>query len=184
MDAPNSAGDSLRRVTSALSVSPGGKLSNASLDTSAIRATGPGSRRRAAARSRRRCHYPVAFPAGGCQPGRYRGRVAEAVQVSGQVQPDGLADVVGVGVAQLVPAADGPDRRGVPFDECIPCLPVPAAGAYPQVGDRWVITRAPARAAAVLGRVSGWGSVVIMVCSYAGKWPAVAALFSQAPRRA
>ena len=61
--------------------------------------------------------------------------------MSGQVQPDGLADVVGVGVAQLVPAADGPDRRGVPFDECIPCLPVPAAGAYPQVGDRWVITR-------------------------------------------
>ena len=59
--------------------------------------------------------------------------------MSGQVQPDGLADVVGVGVAQLVPAADGPDRRGVPFDECIPCLPVPAAGAYHQVGDHWVI---------------------------------------------
>ncbi len=68
MDAPNSAGGSLPAVTSALPVSPGGKLSNASLDTSAIRATGPGSRRRAAARSRRRCHCPPRSPPAGPAP--------------------------------------------------------------------------------------------------------------------
>jgi hypothetical protein len=89
--------------------------------------------------------------------------------VSGQVQPDGLADVVGVGVAQLVPAADGPDRRGVPFDECIPCLPVPAAGAYPQVGDRWVITR---RVGIFSGRCAGargCGACCVMVVVSGGR---------------
>ena len=50
-----------------------------------------------------------------------RGRIADSVKLVHELQLDALADVVGVGVggAQLVLAADGPDQRGVPLDECI-----------------------------------------------------------------
>jgi hypothetical protein len=51
--------------------------------------------------------FPVAFaPGGGCQPAGKRAWVPEGVQVSHQVEPDVLADVLGVGFGEPVPAAD------------------------------------------------------------------------------
>jgi hypothetical protein len=55
-----------------------------------------------------------------------------------QLRPDALADVLGVG-AELVPAADGPDQRGVPLDEHVPGLLVTGSGPGYQVNDHWVI---------------------------------------------
>jgi hypothetical protein len=39
-----------------------------------------------------------------------------------------LADVVGVGAAEPVPAADGPDQRGIPLHERVPRLLVAVSG--------------------------------------------------------
>ena len=39
-----------------------------------------------------------------------------------QREPDGLAYILGVGPLQPVAAADRPDQRGVPLDECVPGL--------------------------------------------------------------
>ena len=57
------------------------------------------------------------------------GRVAQAVQVVHEGEPDGLGGVLGVGGLQSVPAADGPDQRGVPVHQLVPGLgttPFPA----------------------------------------------------------
>src|SRR5450631_4022880 len=76
-------------------------------------------------RSPRGAQHPTALPpGGGGQPARKRGRIADFVKLLQQPQPDALADVVGVGAAQPVPAADGPEQRGVPLDQCVPRLPV------------------------------------------------------------
>ena len=56
-----------------------------------------------------------------------------------QVQPDGLADVLGVSAAQPMPTADRPDQRGVPLDECVPRLLLAVLGARHQVGYGQVI---------------------------------------------
>lgn len=52
-----------------------------------------------------------------------------------ELQPDALPDVLGVGIAQAVVAADRPDERSVPFDDGIPRLLVAFSGTYYQVGD-------------------------------------------------
>ena len=44
--------------------------------------------------------------------------VADSVEMFLPEQPDALARVLGVGIAQPVIAADRPDRRGVPLDGC------------------------------------------------------------------
>src|SRR2546430_6049330 len=93
-------------------------------------------------RSLRRAPDPDAFALdGGAEPASKRGRVAEAVRLVHQVQPDGLADIVGVRATQPVPAADGPDQRGVPLDEGVPGLLVAVSRAHYQVSDRGIITR-------------------------------------------
>jgi hypothetical protein len=68
-----------------------------------------------------------------------RGGLADSAELAHQLQPDGLADVVGVGVAEAVLAADGPDQRGVALDEGIPCLFVTVSGAGHQVSHLRVI---------------------------------------------
>jgi hypothetical protein len=50
--------------------------------------------------------------------------IAEGAQLVHELQPDALADILGIGVAQPVPAADGPDQRGVPLHQRVPRLPV------------------------------------------------------------
>jgi hypothetical protein len=42
----------------------------------------------------------------GGQPAGKRGGLADPVELAHELQPDDLADVTGVGIAQLVPAAD------------------------------------------------------------------------------
>jgi hypothetical protein len=79
-----------------------------------------------------------AFPLGrGGQPPGQRGGIPDLVQVVGELQPDALADVVGVGAAETLPAADGPDQRGVPLDERLPglLLAVSGAGLVPSAAD-------------------------------------------------
>jgi hypothetical protein len=49
---------------------------------------------------------------------------------------DTLVDVGGVGIAELVPAADGSHERRVSLDEIVPGPLVAAFGASYQVGDR------------------------------------------------
>ena len=79
-------------------------------------------------------------PRRGDQPPRQRGRIAEVVEMVHQVEPNHLADVLGVGVAQPVLSADRPDQRGVPLDDLIPRLLVTASRAGYQFGDGRVIT--------------------------------------------
>src|ERR1700733_7230181 len=77
---------------------------------------------------------PRAFPpGGGGQPARQRGRVAQAPELSGQVDPDRRADVFGVSTAQPMPTADRPDQRGVPVHERVPRLLLAAPGQRHQV---------------------------------------------------
>jgi hypothetical protein len=52
-----------------------------------------------------------------------------------QLEPDDLADILGVGCLQPEVAADRPDQRGVPLDECVPRLLLAVLGACHQVGD-------------------------------------------------
>ena len=87
---------------------------------------GPRAARRTRAHSRRAV---VAS-----QPGSAAGS-RTLFQMVNQIQPDVLADVLGVGTTQLVLAADRPDQRGVPPDECIPRLFVAVPGAAHQIGD-------------------------------------------------
>ena len=49
-------------------------------------------------------------------------RIAQGRMLVRQPQPGALADVLGIGPAQLVSAADGPDQRGVPLDAFVPRL--------------------------------------------------------------
>jgi hypothetical protein len=75
---------------------------------------------------------PDAFPpGGGSQPVGQRGRIADPVRLARQLQPDVLVNVAGVGVAQLVHAADRPHQRRVSLDEVIPCPLVAVPGAGP-----------------------------------------------------
>ena len=55
---------------------------------------------------------PAAFPPGGGELAWQRGRIAEVAQLARQLEPDGLADVLGVGAARPVTAADRPDQPG------------------------------------------------------------------------
>ena len=83
---------------------------------------------------------PAAFPPGcGGQPASKRRRVAECFQVFHQLQPDVLADVVGISAANLVPAADGLNERGVPLDQLVPGLLVAVSGTGHQVNDPQVV---------------------------------------------
>ena len=72
---------------------------------------------------------PAAFPPGrGGYPARERCRITQVIQALHQVQPDMLDDVFGGGAADRVPAADGPDQRGVSLDEGVPRLPIAVSG--------------------------------------------------------
>ena len=73
-------------------------------------------------------------------PGSAAG-LADLVQLVHQAQPDALADVVGVGPAEPVPAADRPDQRGVPLDQGVPRMFVAAPGQGHQACGPRVITR-------------------------------------------
>ena len=97
---------------------------------------------------------------GGGQPAGQRGRIAQAVQVVHEVEPDGLGGVVGVGGLQPVPAADGPDQRGVPVHQLVPGLPVAVAGPGHQAGDHRVT--APAAGLLGEGRVRGHGLLLVL----------------------
>ena len=72
-------------------------------------------------------------------------------------------DVVSLqpGKARVQLAADV--QRGAPFDECIPWLPVPAAGAYHQVGDGWVITHRVGILSGSMSRGRGCGACCVVV---------------------
>src|SRR5215467_10277576 len=83
---------------------------------------------------------PVAFAVGGGgEPACQRGWVAERVELAGELPPYGLADGAGISVVDAVPAADRPDQRDVPLDECVPCLAVAGYGAGHQVSDQRAI---------------------------------------------
>jgi kumamolisin len=85
---------------------------------------------------------PAAFPPGrGGYPARERGRITQAVQALHQVQPDVLGNVLGGGAADPVPAADGPDQRGVSLDEGVPRPPIAVSGPGHQVADHRVVAR-------------------------------------------
>src|SRR5690242_14244482 len=85
-----------------------------------------------------RCaQYPAAFaPGGGGEPARKCGRLADGCKLVHELQPYALADVLGVGAAELVPMTDRPNERGVPLDEYIPRLLVVVSGACHQISDR------------------------------------------------
>jgi hypothetical protein len=79
---------------------------------------------------------PAAFPLGsGGDPAGKRSQIANGRKVVRQSQPDALADVLGISPAQPVSAADGPDQRGVPLDEVVPCLPITGSGTCHQGGE-------------------------------------------------
>jgi hypothetical protein len=83
---------------------------------------------------------PAAFvPGRGGEPAPKRGRFADVMKLAYKPQPDALANVVGIGTAELVAAADGPDQRRVPIHKCVPRLGVAVSGAPYQVGCRRVI---------------------------------------------
>ena len=93
-------------------------------------------------RSACRAHEtPALPPGGGSEPSGQRGQLANLAQLIHQLQPDGLAHVVGVGAVEPVLAANRPDQRGVPLDECVPRLCVAVPGARHQVDDYRVIKR-------------------------------------------
>jgi len=100
-----------------------------------------GNRVRSACRAR---DSPALPPGGGSEPPGQRGWIADLVQLVDQAHPDALADIVGVGTAEPVPAADRPDQRDVPLDERVPRLFVATFGAGCQAGGYQVVTRLPA----------------------------------------
>jgi hypothetical protein len=113
---------------------------------------------------------PSAFLLGrGGQPAGKRGQIAHFAELICELEPDGLADIGGVGAAQLVPAADRPDQRGVPLDEGLPRLLVAVCGAGHQGISRRVIGH---RGADPFGRVrSGTDRDVVKAaaCGAAGR---------------
>ena len=73
---------------------------------------------------------PVRLPLrGDLDPARQGPRLADRVQVAGQLQPHGLADIGGVLPAQPVTAGDRVDDRLVALDELGPAALVTLAGA-------------------------------------------------------
>ena len=60
---------------------------------------------------------PHSRPGSDGQPGGKRSRVAQAVQLIHELEPDVLGGVFGVGGLQPVPAADRPDQRGISFHQ-------------------------------------------------------------------
>src|SRR5580700_2279184 len=111
---------------------------------------------------------PALPPGGGGEPPGQRGWLADLAQVVHQVQPDVLAHVVGVGVAEPVLAANRPDQRGVALDEGLPRLYVAVSGAGYQVDDHRVITRlvdvVSHRFTWDTGCLSGHGQVLLNNC--------------------
>jgi hypothetical protein len=75
----------------------------------------------------------------GGQPASKGGQIAHFAKLIHELEPDGLADIGGVGAAQLVPAADRPDQRRVPLDEGLPRLLIAVCGAGHQGISRRVI---------------------------------------------
>jgi hypothetical protein len=118
---------------------------------------------RGVVRSARRTQDTAAFaPGGGGQPAGKRGRITQGAQPVHQHQPDALSGILGVGVIETVPAADGPDQRGVPLHQGIPSLLVAVPGAGHQAGDHWVI--------APVGDLTGAACErgVLLVCAVPG----------------
>jgi len=77
-----------------------------------------------------------AFPhGGGSQPARKGAWRGKPVKLVGHLEPDGPADVAGLRVGQLVPAADRPHQGGVALDERVPSLLVAVPCACHQVSD-------------------------------------------------
>lgn len=84
-----------------------------------------------------------------------------------ELQPDGLPDVLSIGAAQPVAAADGPDERSVPLDEGIPRLLVAIAGARHQISDHHLSSHRTE----TLEALSGWAAARISWRSWLGVPP-------------
>jgi hypothetical protein len=65
--------------------------------------------------------------------------MVDPIQLLHQLQPGALDDIFGVGVAKLVPAADGPDQRAVPLDEHVPGPLLAMSGPGHQINDHRII---------------------------------------------
>src|SRR5947199_223029 len=92
------------------------------------------------------------MPGRGGEPARQRLAVAQSRQMLHQVQPDGLADVVPVGIAEPEPPADGEDQTGVPVDDRVPRGAFAVARAVDQFTQWPVVHRSPIHELSSTGR--------------------------------
>ena len=127
----------------------------------------------------------------GREPARDPARVVQPVDVLQQVQPRGLEDVRGVGVAEAVGAGDRPDHAAVGVDERVPRRGVTRGGAADEVGRvgwrqadtvtpapndgiaRRPRTRRAGRARACVTAARGRGadpSLRLQICSCGAEW--------------
>jgi hypothetical protein len=80
---------------------------------------------------------PATFPAGGGgEPAGKRGWIAYGREMTNELEPDVLPDIVGIHLAQPVSAAYRPDQRGISLEELVPRLLVAVPGTCHQCGDR------------------------------------------------
>ena len=89
-------------------------------------------------------HAQALVPRGRADPGAEAVRVAQAADVLDGAQPRELGDVVGVGLAQAMRAADGADEHGVAVDE-LACQAWASPAAAAATSDS--VSRSPRRAA-------------------------------------
>jgi hypothetical protein len=84
-----------------------------------------------------RTQDPATFPAGGGgEPAGKRGWIAYGCELTNEMEPDVLPDIVGIHLAQSVSAAYRPDQRGISLEEFVPGLLVAVPGTCHQCGDR------------------------------------------------
>src|SRR5689334_1747677 len=84
-----------------------------------------------------RTQDPATFPAGsGGEPAGKCGWLAYGREVTNELEPDVLPDIVSIHLAQPVSAAYRPDQRGIPLEEFVPRVLVAVPGACYQCGDR------------------------------------------------
>ena len=117
-------------------------------------------------RSRCGTQHPAAFlPGGGGDPADQLGRIRPQRQLIYQPQPDHLANVVGCWAAELIPAADSPDKRREQLDQPIPRALVTAAGSGQQSIHRVALPRVRAHHGSPL---PGWWRDTTRAGGYTG----------------